>query len=55
VLVSDLLWLGVDLLLALTFTTLKAEAGVDDAFFADASLIEGLAILEVGSSENEAD
>jgi len=55
VLVSDLLWLGVNLLFTLTLTTLKAKASVDVAFFVDASLSEGLTIFKLGSAKNEAD
>jgi hypothetical protein len=53
--VSDLLWLGVNLLFTLTLTTLKAKASVDVAFFVDASLSEGLTIFKLGSAKNEAD
>ncbi len=54
-LVSDLLWLGVNLLFTFTLTALKAEASVDVAFFVDASLSEGLTIFELGSAEAKAD
>ena len=51
--VLDLLWLGVDLLLSLSLTTIKVVVDDDVGLGGDASLVEGGGVVEDGGTVHE--
>ena len=53
VLVADLLGLGVNLLLALTLTTLKIHEGNHVALSGEAALLDGALVFKDGGAEHE--